>query len=195
MEISKFQGEKDISRRMWLLAEAVKELDDDNDDDDGEKEDPGAESAGGPYGTILHTACAVGNYWLVKLQVEAGVDVFALDQHSWTALMVATALGHTSCANLLSKHMETRKVKVAPQAFPPSGLGQSKPKRNALIEQDNLTVVANSSGSMYISSNHPIPPHFKTFYYEIKVLSESKSFRCVHVSTTKFLSTDNSFLV
>ena len=188
-KLSKFQEDKDVSRRMWLLAEAVKELndDDDDDDDDGEKE------AGGPYGTILHTACAVGNYWLVKLQIEAGVDVFALDQHSWTALMVATAKRHTSCADLLSEHMETRKGKVAPQAFPPTGLGQSKPKRNALIGQDNLTVVANST--LYIISNHPIPSHFKTFYYEIKVLSEDKHHLCVHASATKLLYTNSSFLV
>ena len=189
-KLSKFQEEKDVSRRMWLLAEAVKELDDDDDDDDdGEKE------AGEPYGTILHTACAVGNYWLVKLQIEAGVDVFALDQHSWTALMVATAKRHTSCADLLSEHMETRKAKVAPQAFPPSGLGQPMAKRNALIGQDNLTVVANSGGSLYICSNHPIPSHFKTFYYEIKVLSENKHSRCVHASATKLLYTNSSFLV
>lgn len=176
---SKFQRDKDVPRRMRILAEAVQELDDGNDDDDGEKEDPGAESAGGPYGTILHTACAVGNYWLVKLQVEAGVDVFALDQHSWTALMVAAAQGHVSCAKLLSKHMETKEVKVSPQAFPPSGLGQPKPKINAFVEQDALTVVTISGGPTYISSNHPIPPHFKTFYYEIKVLSEIKFSWCV----------------
>lgn len=166
-QISKFQGEKDVPRRMWLLAEAVKEMDDDNDNndindnEDSEKEDPGTGGAGGHYGTILHTACAVGNYWLVKLQIEAGVDLFALDQHSWTALMVATARGHTSSADLLSEYMETSKVKAAPQAFPPSGLGQTKP--------------LNLGDFIRISSNHPIPPHFKTYYYEIKVLSESKN--------------------
>lgn len=101
-KLSKFQGENDISRRTWLLAEAVKELDDDDDDEDGEKEDPEAEEAGRICDTILHIACTVGIYWLVELQIEAGVDVSALDQHSWTALMVATAQVHTSCANLLS---------------------------------------------------------------------------------------------
>lgn len=169
-QISKFQGEKDVPRRMWLLAEAVKEMGDNNDNndnndindnEDSEKEDPGTAGAGGHYGTILHTACAVGNYWLVKLQIEAGVDLFALDQHSWTALMVATARGHTSSADLLSEYMETSKVKAAPQAFPPSGLGHPK--------------LLNLGEFINISSNHPIPPHFKTYYYEIKVLSESKN--------------------
>lgn len=183
-QISKFQGEKDVPRRMWLLAQAVKEMDNDNDNNDNndindnehsEKEDPGTGGAGGHNGTILHTACAVGNYWLVKLQIEAGVDVFALDQHSWTALMVATARGHTNSANLLSKYMETSKVKAAPQAFPPSGLGQASAKKNALIDQDNLTAALYSGDFTFVSSNHPIPPHFKTFYYEIKVLSESKN--------------------
>lgn len=197
-QISKFQSEKDVPRRMWLLAEAVKELDYDNDnddDEDSEKEDPETEGAGGPFGTILHTACAVGNYWLVKLQIEAGVDAFALDQHSWTALMVATARGHTSSADLLSRHMKTSKVKATPQAFPPSGLAQVNPEKNALIGQDNLTVVLNSGDHTNISSNHPIPPHFKTYYYEIKVLSISRYWKCVHVSATKLLNTNSSFLV
>lgn len=165
---------------MWLLAEAVKELDDDDEDEDGEKEhlDANPRSAGGFYDTILHTACLVGNYWLVKLQIEAGVDVSALNQHSWTALMVATAQGHTSCADLLSEHMETRKVKGAPQAFPPSG---------------NITVDATSN--RWFTSDHPIPPDFQTFYYEIEVPSTKKYFGSVHISATEPLYTNNSFLV
>lgn len=190
-QLSKFQGEKDVPRKIWLLAEAVKELDDDDDDE--------AEVAGGPYDNILHTACLVGNYWLVKLQIEAGVDVSTLNEHSWTALMVAKAQGHISCADLLSEHMETTEVKAAPQAFPPSGFDQSKPRENLLIGQDSLTAVANLSGRGYmyihVSSDHPIPPHFKTFYYEIKVLSNSKWFGCVHVGATKLLYTNSSFLV
>lgn len=93
----------------------------------------------------------VGNYWLVGLQIEAGVDVSALDKHSLTALMVATAQGHASCANLLFERMETRKVKAAPQSFPPSGLYQAIPKTGIIIGQDHSTAVADSSliGYMY----------------------------------------------
>lgn len=196
-QISKFHSEKDVPRRMWLLAEAVKELDDDNDNEDSEKEEYWTKFTRGHYGTILHTACEVGNYWLVKLQIEAGVDVFALDQHSWTAHMVATAQGHTSLADLLYEYeyMEASKVKAAPQALPPSGLGYAWPKKDALIGQDNLTVVANSGDFVCIMSNHPIPPHLKTYYYEIKVISTSKVWSCVHASATKILYTDSSFLV
>ncbi len=183
-QLSKFQGEKDVSRKMWLLAEAVKELNDDHEDEDVEKELSENVGAGGPHDTILHTACLIGNYWLVKLQIEADVDVAALDQHLWTALMVAKAQGHTNCVELISEHMGNREVKAGPQALPPSGLGQSKPKGKLLITGERLTAVANSSSSgstyIHVSSDHPIPPHFQTFYYEIKILSSSKDFGCVH---------------
>lgn len=177
-QLSKFQGERDISKEMWLLAEAVKELGDDDEGKNGEKEDPGAEGAGGTYSsTILHIACAVGSYWLVKLQIEAGVDVFALDQHSWTALMIATAKGHTSCANLLSEHMKTSKVKTAPKAFPPSGLVREIGSIAYIDpENDSLSVPKSHIRSILITSNHPIPPHFETFYYEIEVLSGSRHY-------------------
>lgn len=183
-QLSKFQGGKEVSGKIWLLAEAVKELNDDYEDEDVEKEVPEAVGAGGPHDTILHTACLIGNSWLVKLQIEAGVDVAALDQHSWTALMVAKAQRYTNCVDLLSEHMESREVEAGPQALPPSGLGQSEPKGKLSISQENLTAVANSSASGYtyihVNSDHPIPPHFRTFYYEIKILSNSKDFGCVH---------------
>ncbi|MCJ1346914.1 hypothetical protein MMC31_005134 [Peltigera leucophlebia] len=168
-QLSNCKGGKEIPRRMWLLAEAVKEQDNDE-DRNGEKEDPEAEGAGWPYSTILHTACLVGNHWLVGLQIEAGVDVSALDEHSWTALMVATAQGHASCANLLSKHMETGNVKAAPQPLPPSGFCQIDSKMELFIGQAILTAVADSSICVR-TSDHPIPLHFQTFYYEVKVLS------------------------
>ena len=174
-QLSKFQGEKDVLKKMWLLAEAVKELCDDDEDKSGE-EDPGAEGAGGPYSTILHTACAVGSYWLVKLQIEAGVDVFALDQHSWTALMIATAKGHTSCAELLSEHMNTSREKTAPQAISPSGLVRIKGASTPVIEEDGLTVFSFPETTL-ICSDHPIPPHVQTFYYEVEVLPGRKQAR------------------
>lgn len=171
---------------MKLLAEAVKALGDDE-DEDGKKGDPGAKSAGEPYGTILHTACVVGNYWLVKLQIEAGVDVSALDNHSWTALMVATAQGHASCADLLTEHMETRKLKAAPQSFLPSKLFYSGKRHFHLLG------VIHVDG--FWKSDHPIPPHFQRFYYEIKVLESSSKNKCVHISPTELLHTNSSFSV
>lgn len=192
-QLSKFQGDKEDSSKIWRLAEAVKELNDDYEDEEAENEVSEAIGAGSvPHDTILHTACIIGNVWLVKLQIEACVDVTALDQHLWTALMVAKAQGHTNCVDLLSEHMQTSsEVKAGPQALPPSGLGQSKLKGKLNISQDNLTAVANSSvsGSTYIhiSSNHPIPPHFQTFYFEITILSGSKEFGCVqYIHTFRF---------
>lgn len=165
--ISKFQGEKDVSRKTWLLAlaEAVKEQDNDGKDEDIERKNLKA-----GYCNILHTACAVGSYWLVKLQIEAGVDVSALNQHSWSALMIATALGHTSCAELLSEHMETREVKAAPQASPPSAYVYSQPKKGLILCPASVT--DRSDGTQFIS-DHPIPPHFQSFYYEVTIPSRS----------------------
>ena len=188
--LSNFQGEKDVSRKTWLLAvaktmaKAVKEQDDDGKDEDIEKENLKA----GHY-NILHTACLVGNYWLVKIQIEAGVDLSALDQHSWTALMIATALGHTSCAELLFEHMETRKVKAAPQTFPPSAFVLFMPK-NFLITYYKPKV---SDSRKWFFSDHPIPPHFQIFYYEITILSTSNDFGCVYVGATELLYTNSSF--
>lgn len=175
-QLSNFKGRKDIPRKMRLLAEAVKALGDDE-DEDGKKENPQAKSAGEPYGTILHTACTVGNYWLVKLQIEANVDISALDNHSWTALMVATAQGHASCAELLTEHMETRKLKAAPQSFRPS----------RLVESRHI----NFLGLHFVNwkSEHPIPPHFQKFYYEIKIPKAASKNMCVHISATELLHT------
>lgn len=189
--LSNFQGEKNVSRKTWPLAvvktmaKAVKEQDDDGKDEDIEKENFKA----GQY-NVLHIACVVGNCWLVKLQIEAGVDLSALDQHSWTALMIATALGHTSCAELLSEHMETRKVKAAPQTFPPSAFGLFVPK-NLLITHKILKDPCNKPKFFY--SDHPIPPHFQTFYYEITILSSSNDLGCVYVGATELLYTNSSF--
>lgn len=167
--LSKFQGEKKFSRQTGLLAvakivaKAVKGQDDDGKDEDIERESLNAE-----HYNVLHTACMVGNCWLVKLQIEAGVDLSALDQHSWTALMIATALGHTSCAELLSEHMETRKVKATPQAFPPSTFDLFMPKNFLLTYDEPLRHLGLWN---YFYSEHPIPSHFQTFYYEITILS------------------------
>lgn len=165
-QLSKSHGEKDGSRRKWLLAEAAKEL-----DDDVEIANVSAVNSG-LYDTILHTACLVGSLWLVKLQIEAGVDVSALNRISWTALMVAIAQGHTSCADLLSEHMKTRMVKVVAQAFLPSGFGNLTLWQSLSIGKDNLTAVANSLCSF--TSDYPIPPRSQAFYYEIKTLPEMK---------------------
>lgn len=160
-QISRLEPGKEIPRRLWLLAEATKNLDDGGE----EIGDPGIKSAGGPYCTILHTASTIGNDWLVKLQIQAGVDVSAFDNHLWTALMVAKAQGHTSCANLLAGHMENREAKALPQALGPSGLIRAGPKTS--ISMSSLIL---KEGTQF-RSDHPIPPHCRTFYYEIRILA------------------------
>lgn len=169
-QISRLEAGKEIPRRLWLLAEATNNLDNGDDEEIG---DPGIKSAGGPYGTILHTASAVGNAWLVKLQIQAGVDVSAFDNHLWTALMVAKAQGHTSCANLLAGHMENREAKALPQALGPSGLVRAGPKTSI-----PMSSVALEEGTQF-RSDHPIPPHCRTFYYEVTILGNGL-YRWVH---------------
>lgn len=179
---------------MRLLAEAVEEMEDEDQDEDDEDRDSETKSAGGPYGTILHTAAAVGNDWLVILQMKAGVDVSAYDSHFWTALMVATAQGHASCIKLLSEHVDTRKVKAAP----PSGLVKAQLKSSISLGPTNLTVTANSWSSILVQqriqlrSDHPIPPHFRIFYYEIEILNNGP-LGCVHTCAIQLLYTNSSF--
>lgn len=168
---------------MRLLPEATEEVKDN--DEDFEKRDSETEGGGGPYGTILHTAAAVGNYWLAKLQINAGVDVSAFDGHFWTALMVAKAQGHASCIKLLSEQMDSRKVKAAPQSLPPSGLVTAEPKLSISLGQKGLTAAMGSWNYVWLQkriqlrSDHPIPPNFQTFYYEITIM-KSEPFGCVH---------------
>ena len=186
-QISRLKGGEEIPRTMRLLAEATEEVEDK--DEDVEKRDSETECGGGPYGTILHTAAVVGNYWLAKLQIKAGMDVSALDGHHWTALMVATTQGHNSCIKLLSEQMDSSKVKAAPQPLLPSNLVTAEPKLSISLGQKSLTaamVTQNSVLQNWIQarSDHPIPPHSPTFYYEITILT-SGPFWCVHTSDMK----------
>lgn len=192
-QISRIKGGEDIPRKTWLLAEATKAVEDEDEDD--EDRDSETKSARGPYGTILHTAAAVGNDWLVDIQIKAGVDVSAYDGHFWTALMVATAQGHASCIKLLSERVDTRKFEAAP----PSSLVKAEPKSSISLGTKNLTVATDSLSYVWLMkrtqlrSDHPIPPHFSSFYYEISILRNGP-LGCVHTSTMKLLFTNCSFL-
>lgn len=174
-QISRFKGGEEIPRTMRLLAEATEEVQDEEEDVEGR--DSETEGGGGPYGTILHTAAAVGNPWLVKLQIKAGVGVSALDGHFWTALMVAAAQGHTSCIKLLSEQMGSRKLKAAPLSLPPSCLVTAEPKLSISLGPKGLTAAMGSQKFVWLQkriqlrSDHPIPPHFSMFYYEITILN------------------------
>lgn len=175
-QISRIEAGKEIPRRLWLLAEATKNLDDDGE----EIGDPGIKSAGGPYGTILHTASTIGNDWLVSLQIQAGVDVSAFDKHLWTALMVAKAQGHTSCANLLARHMANREAKALPEVLSPSGLIIAGSKMS--FSKSSLILKAGTQ----FRSDHPIPSHCRTFYYEIRIQASNVFSGWVHAITLIF---------
>lgn len=163
---------------MQLLAEAFEDacVGSVEEDEDDQKGDLGIQGDGGPYGTILHTAAVVGSYWIIKFQLEAGVEVSAFDYHFWTPLMVATAQGHANCAKLLSKHMEPKKINAAPQPRPPSALVKAERNMPIVFGPENLTAEVSPWSSprlkygIQIRSNHPIPPDLPNFYFEMQIL-------------------------
>ena len=160
------RGEK-VPVKLRLLEEASEEM-------DYEGYNP---EEGGPYGTVLHTASAIGNRWIVEMQIKAGVDVTALDHHGWTAFMVADAQGHTACARLLFQHMEAIGVGFVADAIAPSGIVKSEPSSPIEVESDDLMAMPGSwhysliRKRVQVRANHPIPPSYSTFYFEVAILN------------------------
>ena len=166
---------EEVPFKIRSLADATWEADEEE-EDEWEEGDVGTESKGGPYGTVLHTACTIGTHWLVELQIKAGVDVTAVDRHSWTAIMVALAQGHSTCAKTLSEYMETIIANPTPQPLPPSGLEKADSSTSIKIEDEDLTATPGSWRAIWLQrrvqvrSNHPIPPDSPSFYYEMTIL-------------------------
>ena len=152
---------------MRLLEEASEEMDYEGYDSEGN----------GPYGTVLHTASTIGNRWIVEMQIKAGVDVTAVDDHGWTAFMIAEAQGHVTCARLLSGHAEAIGVSLVANAGEPSGIVKSEPSSPILIESKNLMATPGSwhysliRKRVQVRANHPIPPSYPTFYFEVAILN------------------------
>ena len=179
--ISVFQSRhEEVPFKMWSLADAIREVDEYEEEDEEEQEedeDAQTESEEGPYSTVLHTTCAIGNHWLVERQIKAGVDVTAADSHSWTAFRTALAQDHSTCAKLLRECTEHIKANAIPRPFSPSGLVRAALSTSANIEADNLTATPGSrplawlQRRIQVRSNHPIPPDSPWFYYEMTVLS------------------------
>ena len=172
--ISEFESrDEEVPFKIRSLADATRVVDEEEEDDEEGGIEP--ESEGGPYGTILHTACAIGNDWLVQLQIKAGVDVTAVDSHSWTPLMVASAQGHSDCTKLLSDYMENIAANPIPQPLPPTGLVNPHPT-SVRSEANSLTATPGEwrafslQRRVQVRSNHPIPPESASFYYEMTVL-------------------------
>ena len=169
-----FQSDQDVPRKLKLLAEATAKLyDEEKNFEEGDIWTEGR----GVYGTILHTASAVGNTFLVEVQVKADADVTALNEHSWTALMVAKALGHEVCACILFKHMKTIEANTTSKALSLSGMVNANPKASIHFGLDNLKVTLELSDATggekpryLIHANHQIPVDSPTFYYEMTIL-------------------------
>lgn len=98
-----------------------------------------ADAGVGPYGTILHAAAAIGNQWIVELQIKAGVDVSIVDDHCWTPLMVATAQRHLACAKLLLNQMPVTQSDRASGARFPDGLRKGHASPSVDIGEDQVT--------------------------------------------------------
>ena len=168
---------EEVPFKIRSLADATREVDEEDEYEYEEEGDAEIESEGGPYGTILHTACAVGTNWLLELQIKAGVDVTAVDRHSWTALMVAVAQGHSICAKSLSEYMETIAAHPTTQPLSPSGLVKADSSTSIRIGDDGLTATPGSWRAIWLQrrvqvrSNHPIPPDSSSFYYEMTILN------------------------
>lgn len=90
-------------------------------------------------------------------------------------------------------------MKAAPQPLSPSSLYQIDSKTELIDGQENLTAVADSNILRrmcdYFSSDHPIPLHLQTFYYEIKNLSEGRHILYLHINATDLVHTNSSFPV
>ena len=163
--------DEDVPVKLQLLAEAARETD----DDQNEALEAIVEGKTRLPGSLLHIAAAIGLYWIVEMQIKAGVDLTALDTHSWTALMVATAQGHRFCTQLLSEHMLNLGENSSPDAIPPSGLVETQSSTIFEFGQGRLTATPGSwhfnlQRRVQVRSNHPIPPKSASFYYEITIL-------------------------
>lgn len=190
--ISCFQSDEDVPRRLKFLAEATKNLY----DEEASIEKKDAKTENQTIHTILNTASAVGNRFLVEVLIEAGADVTLLDDHSWTALMVAEAAGHKECAHVLFRHMEAIGANSTPQPLSPSRLvnvGQGGPFR---FGPDNLTatldswVVTPEHRHAALEANNPIPINSQPFYYEITI-SNTGPQGYVYILSIELRHTDN----
>ena len=152
-----------------------------------EKYEKGSEETNGegPYGTILHIACVVGDLWLAAMQLKAGVDVNAIDTHGWTAVMVAQAQGNLACTKLLRKVVSTSEVESVPDVFRPSSLVDSDVNGLLKLCTDKVTIKSVKSFGRYqsypqVCSDHPIPPMSSFYYYEITIINSGPNRYVAH---------------
>lgn len=129
--------------------------------------------------TILHTACAIGDSWLVELLIKSGFDTDARDVHGWTAYLVAHISGKAACKHLLREHMRSTGVYPSSGVLTPDCLFRLQKipntKNCVTIEPDGLTASAtlNKGSDIPFCANHPIIPMSPVFYFEMNI---SRSF-------------------
>ena len=75
---------EEIPVKLRLLADAARDVDD-------QEAEMAIDGKTKKFRSILHAAAAIGLHKIIDMQIRTGVDVTGLDDHSWTALMVASA--------------------------------------------------------------------------------------------------------
>ncbi|MCJ1354083.1 MAG: hypothetical protein MMC33_004070 [Icmadophila ericetorum] len=160
--------------KLQLLAEATEDKELEGDLEANTSFNDGQRPVG-PYGTILHAAVAIGNQWVVELQIKAGVDISNLDDHCWTALNVAVAQGHVDCAKLLLDHMAGTNFSAAPAPRSPDGLAKADGDVALDINHNTMTAscvcasISHLRDRIQLRSNHPIPHNSPLFYFEVTI--------------------------
>ncbi|KAL8814115.1 MAG: hypothetical protein Q9223_006639, partial [Gallowayella weberi] len=165
--------DEEVPAKMRLVERAC-DVDSEGDDDE-----VGVRPRGGngPYGTVLHTACAIGIKWIVEMQIKARVDVTALDDHCWTALMVAEVQGHATCADLLSSYLEEIGANMMANPLEPTELVKSEPHSPVHIDGEYFKALPGlwyhelMRKRIHVRADHPIPPQQETFYFEMSIIS------------------------
>lgn len=174
------------------LVERACDVDSEEDDDEAAQR---RQNGNGPYGTVLHTACAIGIKWIVEMQIKARVDVTALDDHCWTALMVAEVQGHANCARILSDYLEEIGANMTANPLPPTELVRSEPNAPVYIDGEYFKALPNLwyhellRKRVHVRADHPIPPQQEAFYFEMSIISNGPNGHVIPLATCSHILT------
>ncbi|KAL8906193.1 MAG: hypothetical protein Q9171_006376 [Xanthocarpia ochracea] len=161
--------DEEVPAKMSLIERAC-DVDSEDDEDA-----PGMSNGNGPYGTVLHTACAIGNNWIVEMQIKARVDVTTLDDHCWTALMVADVQGHAVCSKILSDYLEEIGANIVADPLPPTGLADTELDSPVFVAGEYFKALPEfwhhelMQKRIHVRANHPILPKVTFFYFEMTI--------------------------
>ncbi|KAL8916178.1 MAG: hypothetical protein Q9172_006425 [Xanthocarpia lactea] len=162
--------DEEVPAKMSLIERAC-DVDSEEDEDA-----PGISSGNGPYGTVLHTACAIGNNWIVEMQIKARVDLTTLDDHCWTALMVAEVQGHAACSKILCDYLEEIGANIFADPLPPTGLADTELDSPVFVDGEYFKALPGfwqyefMQKRIHVRANHPISPKKAFFYFEMSII-------------------------